>query len=70
MEWVVFSVSALAALAGAGGVVLSRKPVHAALSLVLTLFSVAVFFVLQGAHFLPRCRSSSTPGPSSSCSCS
>jgi NADH-quinone oxidoreductase subunit J len=52
MEWVVFSVFALAALAGAGGVVLSRKPVHAALSLVLTLFSVAVFFVLQGAHFL------------------
>src|SRR5258706_6809598 len=52
MEWVVFSVSALAALAGAGGVVLSRKPVHAALSLVLTLFSVAVFFVAQGAHFL------------------
>ena len=52
MEWVVFSVFAVAALAGAGGVVLSRKPVHAALSLVLTLFSVAVFFVLQGAHFL------------------
>ena len=52
MEWVVFSVFALAALVGAGGVVLSRRPVHAALSLVLTLFSVAVFFVLQGAHFL------------------
>src|SRR5207247_4921214 len=31
---------------------MSRKPVHAALSLVVTLFSVAVFFVLQGAHFL------------------
>ena len=29
-----------------------RSWVHAALSLVLTLFSVAVFFVLQGAHFL------------------
>jgi NADH-quinone oxidoreductase subunit J len=52
MEWVVFSVFALAALGGAGGVVMARKPVHAALSLVLTLFSVAVFFVLQGAHFL------------------
>ena len=52
MEWVVFVVFAVAAVAGAGGVVLSRKPVHAALSLVLTLFSVAVFFVLQGAHFL------------------
>ena len=52
MEWAVFIVFAVAALAGAGGVVMARKPVHAALSLVLTLFSVAVFFVLQGAHFL------------------
>ena len=52
MEWAVFIVSAVAALVGAGGVVMARKPVHSALSLVLTLFSVAVFFVLQGAHFL------------------
>ncbi|HVW35036.1 MAG TPA: NADH-quinone oxidoreductase subunit J [Acidimicrobiia bacterium] len=52
MEWAVFVVFAVCALGGAAGVVLARKPVHAALSLVLTLFSVAVFFVLQGAHFL------------------
>jgi NADH-quinone oxidoreductase subunit J len=52
MEWAVFIVFAVTALVGAGGVVMARKPVHAALSLVLTLFSVAVFFVLQGAHFL------------------
>jgi NADH-quinone oxidoreductase subunit J len=52
MEWAVFSLFAVAALVGAGGVVLARKPVHAAMSLVLTLFSVAVFFILQGAHFL------------------
>jgi NADH-quinone oxidoreductase subunit J len=52
MEWAVFIIFAVAALGGAGGVVMARKPVHAALSLVLTLFSVAVFFVLQGAHFL------------------
>ena len=52
MEWAVFIVFAVAAVGGAGGVVLARKPVHAALSLVMTLFSVAVFFVLQGAHFL------------------
>jgi NADH-quinone oxidoreductase subunit J len=52
MEWAVFVIFAVAALAGAAGVVMSRKPVHAAMSLVLTLFSVAVFFVLQGAHFL------------------
>ena len=52
MEWAVFVVFAVAALGGAAGVVMSRKPVHAAMSLVLTLFSVAVFFVMQGAHFL------------------
>ncbi len=52
MEWAVFTCFAVAALAGAVGVVLSRKPVHAALFLVLTLFCMAVFFVLQEAHFL------------------
>jgi len=52
MEWAVFVVFAIAAVGGAGGVVLARKPVHAALSLVMTLFSVAVFFVLEGAQFL------------------
>jgi NADH-quinone oxidoreductase subunit J len=52
VEWVVFVIFAVAALGGAAGVVMSRKPVHAAMSLVLTLFSVAVFFVMQGAHFL------------------
>ena len=52
MEWAVFVIFAVIALGGAAGVVMLRKPVHAALSLVLTLFSVAVFFVIQGAHFL------------------
>jgi NADH-quinone oxidoreductase subunit J len=52
MEWAVFGIFAVAALVGAGGVVMTHKPVHAAMSLVLTLFSVAVFFVMQGAHFL------------------
>jgi NADH-quinone oxidoreductase subunit J len=52
MEWAVFIVFAVAAIGGAGGVVLAHKPVHAALSLVMTLFSVAVFFVLEGAQFL------------------
>jgi NADH-quinone oxidoreductase subunit J len=52
MEWAVFVLFALAALVGATGVVMAHKPVHAAMSLVLTLFSVAVFFVMQGAHFL------------------
>ena len=52
MEWVVFGLFTLAALGGAAGVVVARRPVHSAMSLVLTLFSVAVFFVMQGAHFL------------------
>jgi NADH-quinone oxidoreductase subunit J len=52
MEWAVFAAFAVAALAGAVGVVVARKPVHAALFLVLTLFCMAVFFVLQEAHFL------------------
>jgi len=39
-------------LVGAIGVVVRRNPVHAALSLVLTLFGVAVLFVAQQAEFL------------------
>jgi NADH-quinone oxidoreductase subunit J len=52
MEWAVFVLFAIGAVGGAAGVIMARKPVHAALALVLTLFSVAVFFVMQGAHFL------------------
>ncbi|MCC6954117.1 MAG: NADH-quinone oxidoreductase subunit J [Deltaproteobacteria bacterium] len=39
-------------LASACGVVCSRQPVHSALSLVATLFLVAVHFALLGAHFV------------------
>ncbi len=39
-------------LAGAFGVVVMSNPVHAAMSLVLTLFGVAVHFVAMEAHFL------------------
>jgi NADH-quinone oxidoreductase subunit J len=48
----VFAVCAVIVLSGAFGVVLLRNPVHAALSLVMTLFGVAVLFVAQEAHFL------------------
>lgn len=44
--------ASLMVLAGAIGVITTRNPVHAALSLVLTLFGVAVLFVAQQAHFL------------------
>src|SRR5881227_3236417 len=52
MDWVVFVVAALATLTGALGVILSKNPVHSALSLVMTLFAIAVLFVAQQAHFL------------------
>ena len=52
MELFVFVCAALMVLVGAAGVILRANPVHAAMSLVLTLFGVAVLFVQQGAHFL------------------
>jgi NADH-quinone oxidoreductase subunit J len=52
VELGVFILFAVATLVGAAGVVLSRRPVHAALFLVLTLFCMAVFFVMQSADFL------------------
>lgn len=52
METFVFLVAAAICLTGALGVVLSKNPVHSALSLVGTLFGVAVLFVAQEAHFL------------------
>ncbi len=52
MDVVVFVVAAAIVLVGAVGVVLRGNPVHAALSLVMTLFGVAVLFVAEDAHFL------------------
>ncbi len=52
MELVVFVLASAMVLAGAIGVIVRKNPVHAALSLVLTLFGVAVHFVALEAHFL------------------
>lgn len=52
MELVVFVLSAAMILGGAIGVITRSNPVHAALSLVLTLFGIAVQFVAHEAHFL------------------
>lgn len=52
MELVVFIGAAIMILAGAIGVVVRSNPVHAALSMVLSLFGIAVLFVAQSAHFL------------------
>ena len=52
IEILVFIIASLMVLGGALGVILRQNPVHAALSLVLTLFGVAVHFVAMEAHFL------------------
>ncbi|MGA0117611.1 MAG: NADH-quinone oxidoreductase subunit J [Ilumatobacteraceae bacterium] len=52
MELIVFVLAAAMVLAGALGVITRSNPVHAALSLVLTLFGIAVMFVSHNAHFL------------------
>ena len=52
MELFVFVCASLMVLVGAVGVVVRRNPVHAALSMILTLFGVAVLFVAQHAEFL------------------
>ncbi len=52
MEAITFFVAAGVVLAGACGVVLLKNPVHAALSLVATLFGVAIHFINQQAYFL------------------
>ncbi len=47
-----FAVCAAIIIGGAFGVITARNAVHAALSLVLTLFGVAVLFIEQQADFL------------------
>lgn len=52
METAVFVVCAVIVLSGGLGVIVSRNPVHSALSLVATLFGIAVLFLNQDAQFL------------------
>jgi NADH-quinone oxidoreductase subunit J len=52
MQLFVFICAGVMILAGAVGVIVRSHPVHAALSLILTLFGVAVLYVAQEAHFL------------------
>jgi NADH-quinone oxidoreductase subunit J len=48
----IFVTSVVLILVGALGVITVKNPVHAALSLIMTLFGVAVAFVAQSADFL------------------
>ncbi len=52
IEAVVFFVASAIILAGGVGVIVLRNPVHSALSLVMTLFGVAVLFIDMEAYFL------------------
>ena len=52
MEQIVFVFGALICLIGAVGVIGFRNPVHSALSLVGTLFGIAVLFIALEAEFL------------------
>ena len=52
MEFFVFVVAGAMVLGGAVGVVVRNHPVHAALSLILTLFGIAVLFISMEADFL------------------
>lgn len=52
VEAVVFVIAGAICIIGALGTVLFRNPVHNALSLVGTLFGVAVIFIAQEAHLL------------------
>ena len=52
VEVFTFLIAGAICVAGALGVVLLRNPVHNALSLVATLFGVAVLFIAQEAYFL------------------
>ena len=71
-EWILFVVLSVIAIGSAVMMLVGRNPVHCALWLVLTFFSVAGFFLTLGRRSSPRCRSSSTGAimilfPSSSC---
>lgn len=52
VEAAVFFVCAIIVIGGAFGVIWSRNPVHSALSLVATLFGIAVLFLNQNAQLL------------------
>ena len=52
VDVIVFTMAAAIILGGAIGVIANSSTVRAALSLIATLFGVAVLFVLQEAHFL------------------
>ena len=52
VEVILFAIFALAALGGAMVMVSARNPVYSAMGLLLAMFSMAVFYIMNGAHFV------------------
>ncbi|HSF87449.1 MAG TPA: NADH-quinone oxidoreductase subunit J [Acidimicrobiia bacterium] len=52
IEFFVFALFALVAIGGGLVMVTARNPVYSAMGLLLTMFSIAVFYVLNDAHFV------------------
>ena len=52
VEFVLFMIFGLAALFGAITMVWPRNPVYSAMGLMLTMFSIAVFYVSNAGHFI------------------
>jgi NADH-quinone oxidoreductase subunit J len=52
VEFVLFVIFGLAALFGAVTMIWARNPVYSAMGLMLTMFSVAVFYVSNAGHFI------------------
>ena len=52
VEIILFALMAIAAIMGALTVVLARNPVYSAMGLMLTLFALAVIYVVHLAHFV------------------
>ncbi len=51
-QWIVFAVSAVLSLLGALMMVTRRNPIHSALWLIVTFFSLAALYVMLNAHFI------------------
>jgi len=51
-DWILFWVVAPISLLSAGAMILARNAVHAALLLIVNLFTIAVFFLMLGSPFL------------------
>ena len=52
IEVLVFAFFAAVAIAGALAMVMAKNPVYSAIGLLATMFTIAIFYVLQDAHFI------------------